>query len=155
MGTQGDRIFQITAERGFPDPWLSFGDALCDEARYATEAMRLIAVARKDATPANQDAVRAQLQKKADNIQHCADILTQVRHDYDQTGMWEQLDDKARRLDIADVLGTWARTQELHPYPMVLKSLEFNWTYMKEHGVKAFYEMTSEYVGKLIQNTAT
>lgn len=29
--------FEITAERGFPDPWLSFGDSLCDEAVLSTE----------------------------------------------------------------------------------------------------------------------
>jgi hypothetical protein len=77
-----------------------------------------------------------------------------VLADYDASGMWSTLDERAARLDVADVLETWARTQALHPFPVVLRSLEFNWGYMKAHGVRAFYEMTRGYVSRLQDNTA-
>lgn len=40
-----------------------------------------------------------------------------------------------------------------HPFPVALLSLQFNWRYMKEHGVRAFYEMTARYVDALAANT--
>lgn len=153
MGTQGDRIFQITAERGFPDPWLSFGDSLCDEAALSTELTRAISKARKEPTAEARTEVTRVFQAKKANLRRCAGILDQVLGDYDASGMWTVLDERAGRLDVADVLETWGRTQALHPFPVVLKSLEFNWGYMKEHGVRAFYEMTRGYVSRLQQNT--
>ncbi|WP_254885550.1 hypothetical protein [Streptomyces sp. NA02950] len=87
------------------------------------------------------------------NLRRCAGILDQVLDDYDASGMWAILGERIGRLDIEDVLETWGRTQALHPFPVVLKSLEFNWGYMKEHGVRAFYEMTRGYISRLQENT--
>ncbi|GLF95914.1 hypothetical protein [Streptomyces yaizuensis] len=153
MGTQGDRIFRITAERGFPDPWLSFGDSLCDEAALSTELTRAIGRARKEPAAGTRAEVTRVFVAKEANLRHCAGILEQVIGDYDASGMWGVLDERVGRLDIADVLETWGRTQALHPFPVVLKSLEFNWGYMKECGVRAFYEMTRGYVARLQENT--
>ncbi|MER6911270.1 hypothetical protein ABT354_06315 [Streptomyces sp. NPDC000594] len=153
MGTQGDRIFRITAERGFPDPWLSFGDALCDEAALSTELTRAIGAARKEPSDGTRAEVTRVFQVKEANLRRCAGILDQVLDDCDTSGVWGVLDERAGRLDVADVLETWGRTQALHPFPVVLRSLEFNWGYMKEHGVRAFYEMTRGYVARLQENT--
>lgn len=153
MGTQGDRIFHITAERGFPDPWLSFGDSLCDEAALSTELTRAITKARKEPAERTRAEVTGVFQAKKANLHRCASILDQVLSDYDASGMWEVLDERASRLDVQDVLETWGRTQALHSFPVVLRSLEFNWGYMKEHGVRGFYEMTCGYVSRLQENT--
>ncbi|GAB2783165.1 hypothetical protein [Streptomyces daliensis] len=153
MGQQGERIFQATAERGFPDPWLSFGDSLCDEAALSTELTRAINKARKDPSDVTRAEIDGVFAAKEANLVRCAGILEQVLGDYDETGMWAVLDERASRLDVADVLETWGRTQALHPFPVVLKSLEFNWTYMKEHSVRAFYEMTRGYISRLQENT--
>ncbi|AKH83969.1 hypothetical protein AA958_19270 [Streptomyces sp. CNQ-509] len=153
MGQQGERIFRLTAEQGFPDPWLSFGDSLCDEAALSTELTRAISTARKEPADERRAEVDRVFAAKKANLIRCAGILDQVLGDYDQSGMWDMLDARASRLDIPDVLETWAHTQALHPFPVVLKSLEFNWGYMKEHGVRAFYEMTREYISRLQENT--
>lgn len=89
----------------------------------------------------------------AKNLRRCAGILDQVLGDYDASGTWTVLDQRAGRLDIADVLETWGRTQALHPFPVVLKSLEFKWGFMKEHGIREFCEMTCGYVSRLQENT--
>lgn len=154
MGAQGDRIFEITAERGFPDPWLSFGDSLCDEAALSTELTRAITKARKNPSSRTRTEVDRVFASKEANIRRCGGILDQVLDDYDRSGMWSALDEKAERLNIADVLETWGRTQALHPFPVVLRSLEFNWGYMKQHGVRAFYAMTRGYIERLQENTA-
>ncbi|WP_405644585.1 hypothetical protein [Streptomyces uncialis] len=153
MGTQGDRIFEVTSERGFPDPWLSFGDSLCDEAAISTELTRAITNARKEpADGPRREVARVFTAKKA-NLRRCVGILDQVLSDYDESGMWGVLDERAAKLNVQDVLETWGRTQALHPFPVVLRSLEFNWGYMKEHGVRAFYEMTRIYASRLQENT--
>ncbi|MFJ6213776.1 hypothetical protein ACIQGZ_10665 [Streptomyces sp. NPDC092296] len=90
--------------------------------------------------------------KKA-NLKHSARLLSQVLTDYDASGEWERLDEKAVRLDIEDVAENWSRVVALHPYPIVVESLKFNWRYMKTHGVRGFYEMTTGYVAALIANT--
>lgn len=114
---------------------------------------RAISRARKEPSDQTHAGVDRLFQAKAANLRHCASILDQVLDDYDASGMWGDLDERAGRLDIADVLETWSRTQALHPFPVVLRSLEFNWGYMKEHGVRSFYEMTRGYVSRLQANT--
>ncbi|MEU8799556.1 hypothetical protein [Spirillospora sp. NPDC048819] len=73
--------------------------------------------------------------------------------EYDRNGMWQILDERGARLDIGDVSERWARGLVEHPSPIALLSLQFNWRYMKEHGVRAFYEMTAQYVDDLAANT--
>ncbi|WP_246144822.1 hypothetical protein [Actinacidiphila oryziradicis] len=91
--------------------------------------------------------------EKKVNLRRCGGILDQVLSDFDAAGQWAGLDEKAGRRDVADVLETWGRTQSLHRFSVVLKSLEFNWGYMKEHGVRGFYVMTRGYIGRLQENT--
>ncbi|SDT63352.1 hypothetical protein [Jiangella sp. DSM 45060] len=90
--------------------------------------------------------------KKA-NLATATGILDQVRDDYDVSGEWERLDALAARLDIDDVSETWAEVLAVHPLPLVLTSLQFNWRYMKDHGVRGFYTMCSDYVAALRMNT--
>ncbi|MGW9214045.1 hypothetical protein ACWGR4_44760 [Embleya sp. NPDC055664] len=73
--------------------------------------------------------------------------------DYDKSGEWARLDEKAGRLDIEDITENWQAAVGLHPFPIVVESLRFNWRYMKKHGVRGFYEMTSGYVAALIANS--
>lgn len=112
MGTQGDRIFQTTAERGFPDPWLSFGDSLCDEAALSTELTRAITKARKEPADGTRAAVMRVFQAKEANLQRCAGILDQVLSDYDASGMWQVLDERAKKLDVQDY---WRHGAGLRP----------------------------------------
>ncbi|MGH3430715.1 MAG: hypothetical protein ACRDQZ_24640 [Mycobacteriales bacterium] len=153
MGRQGNRIFQVTAERGFPDPWLSFGDCLCDESRLSTEVKQAIETSRKEATSENRERVQRLFDAKAANLVKAAEILETVLVDYDSRGEWERLDQRAARLDIDDVAERWSEDVAFHPFPIVVESLKFNWTYMKENGVRAFYEMTTGYIRNLQGNT--
>lgn len=153
MGQQGRTIFETTNERGIPEPWLSFGDCLCRESAHATELKRVIEIARKEQDAESFAAVSGEFAAKTANLATAAGILDQVRDDYDVSGEWEHLDALAARLDIDDVSETWAEVLAVHPLPLVLTSLRFNWQYMKEHGVRGFYTMCSDYVAALRTNT--
>ncbi|WP_199748222.1 MULTISPECIES: hypothetical protein [Actinomadura] len=141
------------AERGFPDPWNAFGEHLSWEAAYAVHLKAAIDAARKEpAGPAVEEAL-ALFDRKAANLEAASKLLAEVTAEYDASGMWAVLDERATRLDVADVSERWAQGLVTHPFPIALRSLEFNWGYMREHGVRSFYEMTARYVADLTENT--
>lgn len=154
MGAQGDRIFAAIKDNGFPDPWAGFGECMCWEAAYAVQLKQAIETARKNRDEPTFAAVEALFAVKEANLVKARRLLDTVLLDYDHNGMWQVLDEHARRLDIDDVSERWARGLVEHPFPIALRSLQFNWTYMKNHGVRAFYEMTARYVDALRDNTS-
>ena len=143
MGVQGDRIFAAIEQRGFPDPWSTFGECLSWESAYAVQLKQAIDQARKDASAQLGQTISGLFQKKAANLGNARTLLDDVLIEYDRNGMWQFLDECAARLDIGDVSERWARGLVGHPFPIALLSLQFNWRYMKEHSVRAFYEMTA------------
>ncbi|MFA1548855.1 hypothetical protein [Actinomadura chokoriensis] len=153
MGTQGDRIFAAIKERGFPDPWATFGECMSWEAAYAVQLKQAIDTARKEQDEQAYAAVAGLFTVKKGNLAKARRLLDDVLADYDHSGKWAELDGKARQLDIDDVSERWARGLVEHPFPIALRSLQFNWQYMKEHGVRAFYEMTARYVDDLRSNS--
>ncbi|MBG6093840.1 hypothetical protein [Actinomadura viridis] len=149
MGVQGDRIFAAIQQRGFPDPWSAFGECLSWESAYAVQLKQAIDQARKGPDEPLARAVSDLFAKKTANLANARKLLDDVLTEYDQNGMWQVLDERAARLDIDDVSERWAHGLVEHPFPIALLSLQFNWRYMKEHGVRAFYEMTSRYIDDL------
>jgi hypothetical protein len=153
MGVQGDRIFAAIEQRGFPDPWSTFGECLSWESAYAVQLKQAIDQARKGANTQLGQDVSGLFQRKSANLANARKLLDDVLIEYDRNGMWQVLDERAAHLDIDDVSERWARGLVEHPFPIALLSLQFNWRYMKEHGVRAFYEMTAHYVDDLAANT--
>ncbi|TDD93015.1 hypothetical protein [Actinomadura rubrisoli] len=154
MGVQAERVFAAVAERGFPDPWAAFGEHLSWEAAFAVQLKDRIDAARKGPNGPAADEALELFARKAANLEAAGRLLAKVTEEYDATGTWAILDERAARLDVADMTERWARGLVHHPFPIALRSLEFNWGYMKEHGVRAFYEMTARYVADLAENTA-
>lgn len=152
MGRQGDRILRAVEERGFPDPWATFGECMSWESAYAVQLKQAIEVARKDGDEQTRAAVDALFTVKDANLTKARRLLADVLREYDSNGMWSELAERVDRLDIDDVSERWAQGLVTHPFPIALRSLQFNWTYMKEHGVRAFYEMTAKYVDDLRAN---
>ena len=153
MGVQGDRIFAAITQKGFPDPWSAFGECLSWESAYAVQLKQAIDQARKGPDEHLSQTVSELFDTKAGNLAHARKLLDDVLIEYDESGMWQVLDERTLRLDIDDVSERWARGLVEHPFPIALLSLQFNWRYMKDQGVRAFYEMTARYVDDLSANT--
>lgn len=153
MGAQGDRIFAAVSQRGFPDPWATFGECLSWESAYAVQLKQAIDTARKGTDDQISNTINDLFERKTGNLTTARRLLDDVLADYDRTGMWRLLDERAAKLDIDDVSERWGRALVEHPFPIALMSLQFNWRYMKDHGVRAFYEMTARYVDDLLDNT--
>jgi hypothetical protein len=149
MGAQADRIFTVLAERGYPDPWAAFGDHLSWESAHSVQLKTAIDTYRKEPAETAHEKIEQLFALKAANLTAAADLLAKALVEYDVSGMWAVLDERATRLDIDDLSERWARGIVEHPFPIALRSLQFNWGYMKEHGVRAFYEMTSHYIAGL------
>jgi len=62
-----------------------------------------------------------------------------------------QLDHAISGMDADEVMGALATHFTLHPFPIVVESLRFNFRYVLEHGYRAFYQMTAEYLAKLAE----
>ncbi|GAA1542727.1 hypothetical protein GCM10009678_26510 [Actinomadura kijaniata] len=152
MGQQGDRIFAAIERRGYPDPWSTFGEQLSWESAYAVQLKTAIDIARKGTDPQAAEHIGGLFAAKARNLAAARKLVDQALTEYDRTGMWEVLDDRAAQLDIEDVSERWAAGLVHHPFPIALWSLQFNWRYMKDHGVRAFYEMTTGYIEALISS---
>lgn len=122
------------------------------ESAYAVQLKQAIEIARKDGDEQTRAAVDALFTVKDANLTKASRLLADVLSEYDSNGMWSELTERAGRLDIDDVSERWAQGLVTHPFPIALRSLQFNWTYMKKHGVRAFYEMTARYVADLRTN---
>lgn len=125
MGVQGDRIFAAVAEKGFPDPWNAFGEHLSWEAAYAVHIKAAIDSVRKEPGGPAADETLTLFDRKAANIEAASRLLAEVTAEYDVSGMWTVLDERAARLDVADVSERWAQGLVAHPFPIALRSLEF------------------------------
>ncbi|WP_067475575.1 hypothetical protein [Actinomadura hibisca] len=150
MGQQGDRVFAAVEQRGYPDPWSRFGEQLSWESAYAVQIKTAIDAARKDTGAQAAEHIGGLFAAKAQNLAAARDLLADALSEYDRTGMWELLDERAARLNIDDVSERWAVGLAHHPFPIALRSLQFNWRYMKDNGVRAFYEMTTGYLDALM-----
>lgn len=153
MSAQGDRIFAAITAQGFPDPWSAFGECLSWESAHAVQLKNAIDQTRKDNDEQTRAAVEALFTLKQANLAKAQRLLADVTSDYDRKGTWAVLDERAARLDIDDVSERWALGLVEHPFPIALRSLQFNWRYMKDHGVRGFYEMTARYLEGLDANT--
>ncbi|GDY33234.1 hypothetical protein [Gandjariella thermophila] len=153
MGLQGAKIAAIVAERGIPDPWDSFGACMDANAGHVNRIRAAIETCRKDPTDTHRAAVTAEFVAARAKLDRATGLVRTALTDLDADGGWAALDARAARLDIDDVCGPeWGLPRFNHPYRVIQESLRFNWTYMKQHGVRAFYEMTLRYLDDLHAN---
>lgn len=150
----GQQYVTWLRENGIPAPWQEFGTLLTRDAAISNS----IVIEYERAVVASNGNVEGQrvkidelLQNKIENLTHARDILRQAMSEYDARGIWAILDPLTPRLlDDASLVQTLKPLFGLHPFPVVLESLKFNWEYMRQNGVRAFYEMTEDYLTKLI-----
>lgn len=152
MGIQAENIAAAVRLNGIPEPWRSFGACMDAEGHHVHVITTAIDQARKDDTPENRAQVRQAFTAKYANVDQASLIVTTMLTDLDRDNGWAVLDGRASRLDIDDV-SVWAQPEFQHPLPIQLNSLQFNWRYMKTHGVRGFYEMTLTYLADLRANT--
>jgi hypothetical protein len=65
------------------------------------------------------------------------------------------MDAAVRGMKVDEVVAALSPQLAIHPFPVVVNSLRFNYQYVREHGYRAFYQMTGEYLAKLADMLAS
>jgi len=141
---------QTIAERGIPAVWQDFGTALSRDAALSVSLVESIRAARATDSGEVRERALEVFHAKIANLADARRQLRDVMGQYDLANYWTLLDRVLHDdFDIDHELAELRADFGLHPFPVVLESLRANWTYMREHGVRVFYEMTDAYIERL------
>jgi hypothetical protein len=149
MPLSGQVYIKAVQERGIPEAWQEFGWLLSNQAALST---RLVAKARElydNSQPEAREQFTALLDDLDKNLGRARTVIDEKLADYDACGRWQQLDQAVLGMDINDVIGVLAGHFALHPLPIVVESLRFNFSYVAMHGYRAFYQMTGDYLARI------
>ncbi len=140
-------------QHGIVEPWQRFGVLLSRDGAISTQLVEVICQDRLTEDATHNDRVRQLFSIKLENLTGAIGLLDSVMSDYDHDGEWEVLDRVVTAMNLHQAVDLLSPDFMIHPFPVVLRSLEFNWGYMQRHGVRQFYLMTKKYLEKLQQIT--
>lgn len=138
-------MIKLISQHGIPGPWQKFGMMLSKDGAISNNIVHTIE------SRDTRESVLQLFDYKLENLANARNLLRDVVKEYDINGTWEKLNAALPKIDFKDIYEALTKDFGLHPFPAVLKSLKFNWEFMKKHGVRAFYEMTDEYLKKVEQ----
>lgn len=148
-----EQLVAVIRQNGIPSRWQRLGMQLSRDGALSTLIVADICEARSGLLPSKYAAALDLLGQKRRNLTATKDALKSILEDYDANGHWTQLDNAATWINFDRLLRELQKDFSQHPFPVVLKSLEFNWKFMKTNGARAFYVMTLGYLDKIEQLT--
>lgn len=149
MRTLAKSIVEVINQKGIPVQWQEFGMRLSTDAAISTEIVNKIMNYRTSRDSKLVDDIFSAFDRKLNNLRDAQKLLKENMDDYDAKRIWNELDAQIDTLDINDIVMLLWEDFAIHPFPVVLESLKFNWNYMKENGVRKFYSMTADYLQKM------
>lgn len=153
MTLTGTDFVQTIADHGIPGPWQRLGWVLAYDGAISTHLVRAVQEAYRIDSADARDAVHRLFDEKLDNLAEARGFIAIKLAEYDRDGRWQRLDNVIRAADIDQVIEDLRPHFGLHPFPIVLESVRFNFNYVREHGFRAFYTMTEEYLSGLVAAT--
>jgi len=149
MKTLASSIIQTIKEKGIPVQWQEFGMKLSLDAAISTKIVERIMKYRTSKDSRLVKEILKEYNKKIENLREAQKLLKENIHDYDANGIWKDLDVQIKMINIDEIISLLKKDFAIHPFPVVLESLKFNWNYMKENGVRSFYLMTANYLHEI------
>lgn len=149
----GTQFVQTISERGIPDQWQRLGWVLAYDGAISTHLVRAVQQAHTSGSVEARDAVNRLFDEKLDNLAEARGFLAAKVAEYDHTGRWQRLDTVIRTVDVDQVIEELRPHFGLHPFPIVLESVRFNFRYIAEHGFRSFYTMTDDYLSQVVTLT--
>lgn len=153
MTSTGTQFVQTITERGIPDQWQRLGWVLAYDGAISTHLVRAVQEAYRSDSAQARGAVHRLFDEKLDNLAEARRFIAAKVTEYDHSGRWERLDDVVRTADVDQVIEELRPHFGLHPFSVVLESVRFNFHYVAEHGFRAFYTMTDDYLSKVVTLT--
>jgi hypothetical protein len=146
--TGQDFIDEIRSN-GIPEPWQEFGWRLARDGALSNALVDRVTRYRTRRSSPNRLAVLQLFAEKLENLRLARDLLHGVMREYDETDQWSCYTVVLATTDLRDLEATLQSEFGLHRYPVVCESVRFNMAYIGEHGARAFYAMTDEYLAKI------
>ncbi len=149
MKNLAESIVEVINEKGVPVQWQEFGMKLSKDAAISTEIAYKIMEYRLDKNSQIANDIITAFDKKLANLKEAQKLLKQNIDDYDTKAIWEELDNQVKKIDIDEIIALLRKDFAIHPFPIILESLKFNWGYMRQNSVRDFYSMTESYLKEM------
>lgn len=149
MPLSGQVYVKAVQERGIPGAWQELGWLLSNQAALSTQLVAMARDMHDTGRPDAREQFTALFDDLDKNLGRARTVIDEKLADYDASGRWHRLDQAVLGMDINDVIGVLDGHFALHPLPIVVESLRFNFSYVAMHGYRAFYQMTGDYLAKV------
>ncbi|MDQ3577251.1 MAG: hypothetical protein M3443_06550 [Actinomycetota bacterium] len=149
MAFTGTQFLQTISDKGIPDQWQRLGWVLAYDGAISTHIVRAVQEAYESGSDDARHAVLRLFDEKRDNLAEARAFIASKLAEYDKGGRWSLLDDVIRSVNIDQVMDELRPHFGFHPFPVVIESIRFNLAYIRDHGFRAFYVMTDEYVAQI------
>lgn len=153
MTLTGTQFLQTISERGIPDQWQRLGWVLAYDGAISTHLVRAVHEAYRTDILEARDAAQRLFDEKLDNLAEARTFIAAKLTEYDHNGRWQRLDAVIRTADADRVIDELRPHFGFHPFSIVLESVRYNFTYVREHGFRSFYEMTDKYLADIVMLT--
>ncbi len=137
---------QDIAERGIPAKWGQFGTHMSADGAIVTHLVAAVKEAQETQSRESREAALRLFDEKRDNLASARQLIADQLVAYRESGRWALLDAAVRAADVNELIEGMRPHFGLHPYPIVLESVRFNFEYVREHGFEEFYRMTDRYL---------
>lgn len=137
---------QDIAERGIPAKWGQFGTHMSADGAIVTHLVAAVKEAQETQSREAREAVLRLFDEKRDNLAAARKLIADQLVEYRESGRWARLDAVIRAADVDELIEGMREHFGLHPYPIVLASVRFNFEYVRDHGFEEFYRMTDRYL---------
>lgn len=144
-------LVDLIEQRGVPERWQRLGWLLSRVGALSTHLVEAAQEAHETGGAEARELVGRLFDEQAAALTYARALLTQSTEEYEVAGRWQQLDRAFASVAVGEIIDSLRPHFGLHPAPLVLESVRFNLTYAQEHGFKAFYEMTAEYLERVAQ----
>lgn len=149
MALTGTQFLQTISDKGIPDQWQRLGWVLAYDGAISTHIVRAVQEAYESGSDDARHAALRLFDEKRDNLAEARTFIASKLAEYDASGRWALLDEVVRSADIEQVMDELRPHFGFHPFPVVIESVRFNLGYIRDHGFRAFYVMTDEYVAQI------
>lgn len=146
MAPTGTQFLHGIAERGIPAQWREFGSRMSADGAIVTHLVSAVQEAYETGSAETRDAALRLFGEKRDNLAAARQLIATQLAEYHESGRWARLNAVARAASVEELIEGMRPHFGLHPYPIVLESVRFNFEYVREHGFEEFYRMTDRYL---------
>ncbi|SFE28270.1 hypothetical protein SAMN04487819_110135 [Actinopolyspora alba] len=146
MPLSGTQFLNGIAEHGIPPTWDEFGTYMSQDGALVTHLVAAVREVHNTGSDQARDATLRLFDEKRGNLAAARNLLADRIVAYRESGRWAELDAVVRSADVDQLIDSMRVHFGLHPFPIALESVRFNFEYVRQHGFEAFYRMTDEYL---------